>query len=169
MYPYVQNWAGACDSASGLECSSGKWVPCILHIHLIRETILGVCVTTPSTSTAASTSTGTTAPAATTATCEEAGNACFANGAVTKEWRQFKKSCAICHKYQGEGGPVSELWQISKQNQFQFFKIFTTLFYWRLPIDMLFRKLRWRLANWWKWGDGVCWKWQLSLSHNYFT
>merc|ERR1711933_375070 len=60
------NWTGACDSASGLECSSG------------------VCVTTPSTSTAPSTSTGTATPAATTATCEETGNTCFENGAVTK-------------------------------------------------------------------------------------
>ena len=24
LYPYVQNFAGACDTAAGLECSSGK-------------------------------------------------------------------------------------------------------------------------------------------------
>jgi len=61
------NFAGACDSSQGLECSSS-----------------GVCATTPTTSAAPTTTTGTTTPAATTATCEVAGQACFANGVVTK-------------------------------------------------------------------------------------
>ena len=60
MYPYVQNFAGACDTSAGLECSGG------------------VCVTAPSTT---PTQEAITTPAC-TATGTADANKCFETGAV---------------------------------------------------------------------------------------